>query len=65
MAQDLRKPLADPTTEETSARSLASRYRLEYVDVGLKIYQFVRYNFIHPSFLLYRKRRDATPAPVT
>ena len=30
---------------------------LEYVDVGLKIYQFVRYNFIHPSFLLYRKRR--------
>jgi len=34
VAQDLRKPLADPTTEETSARSLASRYRLEYVDVG-------------------------------
>lgn len=30
---------------------------LEYVDVGLKIYQFVRYNFLHPSFLLYRKRR--------
>ena len=29
---------------------------LEYVDVGLKIYQFVRYNFIHPSFLLYRKK---------
>jgi len=29
---------------------------LEYVDVGLKIYQFVRYNFLHPSFLLYRKR---------
>ena len=28
---------------------------LEYVDVGLKIYQFVRYNFLHPSFLLYRK----------
>jgi SAM-dependent methyltransferase len=32
---------------------------LEYVDVGLKIYQFVRYNFLHPSFLLYRKK--ATP----
>lgn len=29
---------------------------LEYVDVGLRIYQFVRYNFIHPSFLLYRKK---------
>lgn len=29
---------------------------LEYTDVGLKIYQFVRYNFIHPSFLLYRKK---------
>ena len=30
---------------------------LEYVDVGLKPYQFVRYNFLHPSFLLYRKKR--------
>lgn len=30
---------------------------LEYSDVGLKIYQFVRYNFLHPSFLLYRKKR--------
>jgi hypothetical protein len=29
---------------------------LEYVDVGLQPYQFVRYNFLHPSFLLYRKR---------
>ena len=29
---------------------------LEYVDVGLKIYQFVRYNFLHPSFLLYRRK---------
>jgi 2-polyprenyl-3-methyl-5-hydroxy-6-metoxy-1,4-benzoquinol methylase len=29
---------------------------LEYVDVGLKPYQFVRYNFMHPSFLLYRKK---------
>src|SRR5262249_2328504 len=29
---------------------------LEYTDVGLKIYQYVRYNFLHPSFLLYRKR---------
>jgi 2-polyprenyl-3-methyl-5-hydroxy-6-metoxy-1,4-benzoquinol methylase len=29
---------------------------LEYTDVGLKIYQFVRYNFLHPSFLLYRKK---------
>ena len=31
---------------------------LEYVDVGLKIYQFVRYNFLYPSFLTYRKRRS-------
>lgn len=29
---------------------------VEYSDVGLKIYQFVRYNFIHPSFLLYRRK---------
>jgi SAM-dependent methyltransferase len=29
---------------------------LEYTDVGLKIYQFVRYNFLRPSFLLYRKK---------
>lgn len=37
---------------------VGTRYpELEYVDVGLKIYQFVRYNFLHPSFLLYRKRR--------
>jgi SAM-dependent methyltransferase len=36
---------------------VAGRYpELEYVDVGLKIYQFVRYNFLHPSFLLYRRR---------
>jgi cyclopropane fatty-acyl-phospholipid synthase-like methyltransferase len=35
-----------------------SRYSdLEYVDLGLKIYQYVRWNFLHPSFLLYRKRR--------
>jgi hypothetical protein len=30
---------------------------LEYTDMGLKIYQYVRYNFLHPSFLLYRKRK--------
>ena len=29
---------------------------LEYVDVGLQPHQFVRYNFLHPSFLLYRKK---------
>lgn len=29
---------------------------LENVDVGLKIYQYVRYNFLYPSFLLYRKK---------
>jgi len=29
---------------------------LEYVDVGLKVYQYVRWNFLHPSFLLYRKK---------
>lgn len=32
---------------------------LEYVDVGLKVYQFVRYNFLHPSFLTYRLRQAA------
>lgn len=30
--------------------------QLERVDLGLKIYQYVRYNFIHPSFLVYRRR---------
>jgi len=30
---------------------------LESVDVGLVIYQFVRYNFLHPSFLIYRRRK--------
>jgi len=34
VAQELRKPVADPTVEEDAARSLATRYRLEYVDVG-------------------------------
>jgi type IV pilus assembly protein PilB len=34
VAQELRKPVIDPTAEEEAARSLASRYRLEYVDVG-------------------------------
>ena len=29
MAQELRKPVADPTVEEDAARSLAARYRLE------------------------------------
>jgi SAM-dependent methyltransferase len=28
---------------------------LQYTDVGLKIYEFVRYNFLHPSFLIYQK----------
>lgn len=28
---------------------------LENRDLGLNIYQFVRYNFLRPSFLLYRK----------
>jgi 2-polyprenyl-3-methyl-5-hydroxy-6-metoxy-1,4-benzoquinol methylase len=37
---------------------VAKRYpNLEYVDMGLKIYQYVRYNFQHPSFLLYRKKK--------
>jgi type IV pilus assembly protein PilB len=34
VAQELRKPLVDPAAEEESARALAARYRLEYVDVG-------------------------------
>lgn len=29
---------------------------LEYADLGLEIYQYVRYSFISPSFLLYRKK---------
>lgn len=36
---------------------------LEYVDLGLKIYQFVRYNFLHPSFLLYRKKPHQASCP--
>jgi len=37
---------------------VAAKYpQLEYVDVGLQIYQYVRYNFLHPSFLLYRKKK--------
>jgi len=34
VAQELRKPLADPSAEEEAARALASRYQLEYVDVA-------------------------------
>jgi 2-polyprenyl-3-methyl-5-hydroxy-6-metoxy-1,4-benzoquinol methylase len=34
---------------------------LEYVDVGLRTYQFVRCNFDAPSFLLYRKLEQGTP----
>jgi type IV pilus assembly protein PilB len=34
VAQELRKPVIDPSAEETAARALATRYRLEYVDVG-------------------------------
>ena len=26
-------------------------------ELGLKIYQYVRYNFLHPSFLIYRKKQ--------
>jgi len=29
---------------------------LEFADVGLRIYQYVRYNFLHPSHLVYRKK---------
>ena len=35
---------------------------LEFVEVGLKIYQYVRYNFLHPSHLLYRKKAGRTVA---
>jgi SAM-dependent methyltransferase len=31
---------------------------LEYVDVGLKIHQYVRWNFLHPSFLVYRRKSE-------
>jgi 2-polyprenyl-3-methyl-5-hydroxy-6-metoxy-1,4-benzoquinol methylase len=41
-------------------RFVEKRYpELEYMDVGLKIYQFVRYNFLDPSFLTYRKKTVA------
>jgi len=44
----------NPQWQEYVARRFPD---LEYSDVGLKIYQYVRYNFLHPSFLLYRRRR--------
>ena len=45
------------TNQEWRAVVAAHFPDLEFVDVGLKIYQFVRYNFLHPSFLLYRRQR--------
>ena len=37
---------------------IAGRYpELEPADLGFKIYQYVRYNFLNPSNLVYRKRR--------
>jgi SAM-dependent methyltransferase len=44
------------TNAEWRAFVAKSFPELEYVEVGLKIYQYVRYNFLHPSFLLYRLR---------
>jgi hypothetical protein len=53
-------------TQWTNARWrewVAAHYpELEFADPGLKIYQYVRYNFIHPSFLLYRKKWTPSPA---
>ncbi len=46
------------TNDEWRAWAAKNYPQLEYVDVGLVIYQFVRYNFIHPSFLLYRLKKD-------
>jgi len=43
----------NPEWREFVARNFP---QLEYSEVGLKIYQYVRYNFLHPSFLLYRKK---------
>lgn len=38
---------------------ISKRYpELEPVELGLKIYQQVRYNFLQPSFLAYRKRAN-------
>jgi SAM-dependent methyltransferase len=58
---DLHEGLELHQTQWTNAQWRAwveQRYpNLEYADVGLKIYQFVRYNFLHPSFLLYRKKK--------
>lgn len=58
---DIHEGLELHQTQWTNAQWRAwveKRYTdLEYVDMGLKIYQYVRYNFLHPSFLLYRKRK--------
>jgi 2-polyprenyl-3-methyl-5-hydroxy-6-metoxy-1,4-benzoquinol methylase len=36
--------------------------QLEPVEMDLKIYQYVRYNFLHPSFLLYRRKVESQPS---
>ena len=39
---------------------IGERYpELAPAELGLKIYQYVRYNFLHPSFLVYRKQTPA------
>ena len=39
-------------------RFIGEKYpELEPVDLGFKIYQYVRYNFLNPSNLVYRKKR--------
>lgn len=58
---DMHEGLELHQTQWTNAQWRAwveKRYpNLEYVDMGLKIYQYVRYNFLHPSFLVYRKKK--------
>jgi hypothetical protein len=44
-------------TNEQWHQFIAKRYDdLEPVDLGLRIYQYVRYDFGEPSFLVYRKK---------
>jgi len=40
---------------------VSSRFNeLEEADLGIQIYQYVRYNFLEPSFLIYRKKQTRT-----
>jgi SAM-dependent methyltransferase len=45
-------------THQEWLKFIAARYpEIEPVDLGFKIYQYVRYNFLNPSNLVYRKKK--------